>query len=37
MKARLRLFQYFLGLGYCYTAAWKKADRELAFQRRTKY
>lgn len=39
MKARLTLFKYFLGLGlgYCYTAAWKAADRQLAFQRRGKY
>ncbi len=37
MKARLTLFHYFLGLGYCYTAAWKAADRQLAFQRRGKY
>lgn len=36
MKTRLRLFKYFLGMGYCYVAAWQRADRELAFQRRSR-
>lgn len=34
MKARIRLFQYFLGIGYSFAAAWNEADRQRAFRRR---
>lgn len=35
MRARIRLFKYFLSIGYCYVAAWEAADRQMAFQRRS--
>ena len=34
MKARLRLFKYFLFMGYSFAAAWNEADRQSKFGRR---
>lgn len=34
MKARVRLFLHYLESGYCYSAAWREADRQRAFRRR---
>jgi hypothetical protein len=34
MKARIKLFLHYMGNGYCYSAAWREADRQRAFRRR---
>jgi hypothetical protein len=34
MKARIRLFKYFLLIGYSFPAAWDEADRQAHFSRR---
>lgn len=28
MKTRIRLFNYFLRIGYCYSAAWRAAGKQ---------
>lgn len=37
MKARIRMFKYFLGIGYSFAAAWHEANRQKAFQRRRRH
>jgi hypothetical protein len=37
MRARIRLFKYFLFMGYSIPAAWDEADRQSKFHRRCKH
>jgi len=34
MRGRVKLFLRYMKNGYCYSAAWREADRERAFRRR---